>query len=282
VTFRRCDGCEFRRSRLLVDGLAYDCRRVKFCSKAETRLSEIAWYERGRAPLALEEHEELARNMNLGHQLARRHVDAMVLPRTSQEFLATVAAIHGYIFGTTGLAFAGRFRQPGEPGVEYGHGLAGQARQGFDPEQIAPELIALFERDLSDQSSFETMTKEQIARRCARFLERFFRIHPFHDGNGRVARLLIRLIARRTRRFEYELVPGHHHGRDDYIKALEHAHGVLDAREDGLPDAKDPYGPLARWLSGYLRERPQAEDLAEPDSAPSWLTIIDKDDGVGD
>lgn len=258
--------------------MKHDCRVIRFCAVAETRLSEIAWYERGQTPLHLDEHIHLARMMNIGHKLASFHVDQIELPTTAQEFLLVLRCIHAWIFGATSLAFAGRFRQVGEPGVEYGHGRAGHARQGIDPERIELELVALFERDLICQSELETMTRERVARLCARFLEHFFRIHPFHDGNGRVARLLIRLIARKTKRFAYSLVPRHHERRDDYVKALEHAHRVIDEREGGSMDSRDPYGLLTTWLLGYLEERPQVADLAEPDDAPPWLQTIRHDD----
>ena len=78
-------------------------------------------------------------------------------------------------------------------------------------------------------------------RTAGRFFYRFVRIHPFCDGNGRMARALSTLLLARDHpevlRLEKpidEVILEH---RDDYIGVLEYCDGIYeDLKEEDLPE----------------------------------------------
>lgn len=59
-----------------------------------------------------------------------------------------------------------------------------------------PRLVSTFERDfLAQLSDLETMPKEAVIRYLAKSHVEFILIHPFREGNGRVSRLLLNVMA---------------------------------------------------------------------------------------
>lgn len=59
-----------------------------------------------------------------------------------------------------------------------------------------PRLVSTFERDfLTQLSDLETMPKEAVIRYLAQSHVEFILIHPFREGNGRVSRLLLNVMA---------------------------------------------------------------------------------------
>jgi fido (protein-threonine AMPylation protein) len=91
----------------------------------------------------------------------------------------------------------------------------GQIHQYCPPEQVASEmdrLIALHERHLQDDISPEA--------EAAWLHHRFTQIHPFQDGNGRVARALATLVLLRAGRFPLVIADEQ---RSSYIEACEQA-----------------------------------------------------------
>lgn len=233
---------------------------------ADMRLAELAVDERGGA-LPLEEHRALAEQMRDGHLMAQRVVERISFPDDCDEFIRLLELLHRTIFRETGLTFAGRFRQPGEHPVSYGRGK--HEREGAGAGSIVPMLRELFGGVFAGQD-YARMEEAAVTRLCARFMEEFFRIHPFHDGNGRVARLVIRTVARRTGRFFFDRVPEHDDARRDYTKALAYAHQLVIERQYSSSMGKDPYGPLASWMRAYLRRVPDEKELQEPEDEPSW------------
>lgn len=91
-------------------------------------------------------------------------------------------------------------------------------------------------------------------------MQSFFRIYPFLDGNGRVARMFLLLLAiHRGYRFKAfdDQTPKQ---ENRYISALEFAHRYA-VQSVGVEDKKDPYSHLIKWLDQYLETDPN-RDLA--------------------
>ena len=81
------------------------------------------------------------------------------------------------------------------------------------PEQVKPAMS-----DLIDWYRRMEDTGEHPIIIAATFHYRFVRIHPFDDGNGRMARLLMNMI---LIKHGYTVAMIHREGRDDYIDHLE-------------------------------------------------------------
>lgn len=131
--------------------------------------------------------------------------------------------MHRTIFGQTNLSFAGRFRQPGERvTVDRGH----HEFEGAAPETILPGLEKLFV-DIIQQNT-HAPTKRLLANQVAALFERFFTIHPFLDGNGRVARLLARWLVLDIGQFDLLTFPKNRRARMRYLNGLRYAHRRRD------------------------------------------------------
>lgn len=81
------------------------------------------------------------------------------------------------------------------------------------PEQVLSELDALF-------SGFEALGDANVVVRAAWLHHRFTQIHPFQDGNGRVARALTNFVFIKANLFPLVV---HRYDRVRYIESLEEA-----------------------------------------------------------
>lgn len=108
----------------------------------------------------------------------------------------------------------------------------GRVHEYCPPEQVAPEMERLIAMHL-EHAQREVPPEVE----AAWLHHRFVAIHPFQDGNGRVARALATLVMIRTGWFPLVVTDA---GRGDYIDALEEA------------DAGD-LGPLVRLFSRIQR-----------------------------
>lgn len=261
-----CSACAYRRNAYLQRGQSYSCKReTPFCKVADVRLAELAC---NGTPLPLEEHERLSLLVQEGLSSALMLISSgvLVLPADGESFVHLCLILHGKVFGPTGLPFAGRFRVSGDPEVYFGSGR--NQRQGVDPAEIETRLRALFASTIGDDA-LDLSDRRVLVRCCARFLEEFFAIHPFHDGNGRVARLMLKLIVQSTERYYFEIVPEDRKSRRKYTEGLSYAHRHCHAHMSSSSSAdtvRDPYRYIAQWLDARVREYVDLEI-----APPAWL-----------
>lgn len=108
----------------------------------------------------------------------------------------------------------------------------------FDTPRLMDELVAWTQQELAG-------TKYHPLLVIAVFIVRFLAIHPFQDGNGRLARVLTNLLLLRS---GYSYVPYSslerviENNREQYYRALRSAQGTLDGDESRLMD----------WLRFFL------------------------------
>ena len=91
-------------------------------------------------------------------------------------------------------------------------------RTGERFEYASPEETPALMKDLVDwYRDAEQDGRYTIAELCALFHYRYIRIHPFEDGNGRIARLLVNYI---LARHHYPMIVIKTADRENYLKAL--------------------------------------------------------------
>jgi Fic family protein len=256
VSFAKCRSCDRIRDTYLAERLEYRCEDEPLCHFLDERLAELV----GRTSAA--SHRQLAERVQYGHNTALTELGEWRLPKTANEFAELLLRAHAKIFDPEIFYFGGRFRVAGEP-ILFGDGR--HERSGVLAEDIRDRLDGLFSRVLSN-TDWGKIRRRSVTRACAMFLEDFFGIHPFLDGNGRVARLMVRLFVRETERFEILRFQDHGHDDPAYIAALEQAH---DDRELS-GEIYGAYEDLMAWIDRQIQEKPVSSELEEP-GPPSFI-----------
>ena len=120
-------------------------------------------------------------------------------------------------------------------------------RYGDKFDYASPEETLALMTDLVDWYNEEEargkLTPVQLA---ALFHYRYIRIHPFEDGNGRIARLMVNYI---LVRHHWPMVVIRNRNKSQYIEALHHADVVVGPTpSDGAHATFQQIGPFARYF----------------------------------
>ena len=145
----------------------------------------------------------------------------------------------------------------------------GEIHYFTSPEQVKPEMTDL----LDWYHEGESKGKHPIVL-AAVFHYRFVRIHPFDDGNGRMARLLMNLI---LIRHGYTVAMIRSEDRDRYIDVLERTQQTQRLSE--VEDLREFIELVASCCEGSLRLHLRAargEPIEEPDDILREIDLFKK------
>ena len=195
------------------------------------------------------------------HLEAINHAEAITLldalaTRGTEPTHADVLQLHGLVTAKL-LPSAGQYRT-GPVSIR-------GSRHRPPPWQQVPELMDIWlQWGASDGRDYEPIMRAAVAH------EAFLNIHPFYDGNGRMARLLLNLQLMRD---GYPTVLVQRSVRETYIRALEAAHfGDMQALVTVIGQAVDT--GLSLWLDACERA---PEDYKLPTREVATATGMDVD-----
>lgn len=253
----KCAGCSLYRNCIVPAHPS--CKKTRICALIDGDVL----YRLGKQ-VTLDQVDEIQRHLEAGAAAANLHIQGLRFPATAESFTSFLLELHRKHWTLAFPSIAGRFRNENEIG-EVG---TGQNRiTGTPSEHIHSQLTLLFEKTAS--AGFDGADLSNMARSCAMFLERFFRIHPFADGNGRIGRLMVTLACQSTGLAQMLSWDFSRKSRKQYLDSLAYAH--RNVGKDQSPGGKvrvNPYKRLARWLGRHILHIPAEIGMeAEP---PPW------------
>jgi len=136
------------------------------------------------------------------------------MPQNATEFIHLLQVIHFKLFEGTGLLNAGCFRTTP---VYFDGGE--HAMEGSDFKEIRLDLEECWDKI---SHYLKSNRYDDYVTGLALFFPRFFRVHPFRDGNGRCARIFANIVLKNKMKIlRYDSEPT---TKRRYVKALRYAH----------------------------------------------------------
>lgn len=155
------------------------------------------------------------------------------------------------------------------------HTVTGELFEYASPEEtpvLMGELVAWY----NQQETVATLSPIQLA---ALFHYRYIRIHPFEDGNGRIARLLVNYI---LGKHGYPMLVVKSSDKNQYLSALHQCDVAVDSLpSDGATASISQITPLTDYLSRCLEhsltlciKAARGESIEEEDDFTKQLQLL--------
>ena len=144
-------------------------------------------------------------------------------------------------------------------------------RYGDRFEYASPEETPALMADLVDwYNEEEKKGKLSPVELATLFHYRYIRIHPFEDGNGRIARLLVNYI---LARHNYPMIVVRSRGKNEYLEALHQTDiEVGSIPSVGAHASLSSIRPFSKYFSGLIAEEiyNDVRFITEPDENVWW------------
>ncbi|MFG1487453.1 Fic family protein [Halobacteriovorax sp. RZ-1] len=260
-TFKRCSVCS-KLDKNAPDWLSAMCSyesrgRLKPCQYRFDSGHLEQLIETGRS-FSNDEIISLSSQLHLNAGYVKRKVrnGEFTFPNNADEFISLIQIIHTELFSGTGIETEGTFRTDDVYfGTNHNNMREENQIKAVDASDIDFELRNCWDNIL------EKLSSENYLEKVSLFFPRFFRIHPFQDGNGRTARIFVDiLLAQYFKVFNYDDQKKY---RRQYIKALSYAHRAV--RKRGLGEVRSVW-LMKKFLKKFINDVVPTENLIEEEN----------------
>lgn len=230
-------------------------RWLSFLVKFDKRHLELLKLDNPEKQFPSTQLEEFHRNIQRNYARIENAIDQEEVlgvewsyPSSETDLSNLLSALHKAVFENSGLQEFGSFRRDNQTIVGYG------AAQ-YDPVPFT-EIKNCLGQLYRDWFISQAKNKHYLARKVANTLIDLFNIHPFRDGNGRVGRLLAKIIARHH---DYLLHFSGENVLKEYARAIESFRkkdNSLAFREENTRSYKRRLEPFISLIEECLENSP--------------------------